>query len=141
MGATFVRQWGDILTYSGRLVIETCFCGIVHAVPEEMVDAQKRQFRNGEKQRGIYCPLGHSWIRSGEGDAERLSREVERQKALVARLREEKEAERRSAAAIKGHQTRLKKRIAAGVCPCCNRSFTPLAAHMKSEHPDYGVAE
>jgi hypothetical protein len=33
--------------------------------------------------------------------------------------------------------TRIKKRVAAGVCPCCNRSFKDLARHMAGQHPDY----
>jgi len=45
--------------------------------------------------------------------------------------------ETRSKIAIKGHHTRLKKRIAAGVCPCCNRSFQNLQSHMKNQHPQY----
>lgn len=28
-------------------------------------------------------------------------------------------------------------RVSAGTCPCCNRSFKQLAAHMKNKHPDY----
>jgi len=39
--------------------------------------------------------------------------------------------------AEKGAKTRIKNRIANGVCPCCNRSFKNLAAHMKNKHPDY----
>lgn len=39
--------------------------------------------------------------------------------------------------AQKGQNTRLKKRIAAGVCPCCNRSFANLREHMAGQHPDF----
>lgn len=47
----------------------------------------------------------------------------------------------RSLTAHKGHTTRLKNRIAAGVCPCCQRTFVNLARHMKGQHPNYkGVA-
>ena len=39
--------------------------------------------------------------------------------------------------AAKGKQlTRLQKRIHAGVCPCCNRTFTNVARHMKTKHPN-----
>lgn len=27
-------------------------------------------------------------------------------------------------------------RIGAGICPCCNRTFSQLARHMQSKHPD-----
>lgn len=30
----------------------------------------------------------------------------------------------------------LSDRAHAGVCPCCNRTFKQLAAHMKTKHPD-----
>lgn len=39
--------------------------------------------------------------------------------------------------AQKGQNTRLKNRIAAGVCPCCNRSFQNVARHMAGQHPDF----
>ncbi|HEX9950777.1 MAG TPA: hypothetical protein VGB53_03340 [Rubricoccaceae bacterium] len=42
----------------------------------------------------------------------------------------EAERQKRRAAAQKGAHTRTKKRIAAGVCPCCNRTFQDLARHM-----------
>jgi hypothetical protein len=32
---------------------------------------------------------------------------------------------------------RIKKRAAAGTCPCCQRSFSNMATHMKRQHPDY----
>ena len=38
---------------------------------------------------------------------------------------------------MKGQVTRIKKRVANGVCPCCNRTFKDLAAHMSTQHPDY----
>lgn len=39
----------------------------------------------------------------------------------------------------KGHLTRVKKRVAAGVCPCCNRTFADLARHMAGKHPEYAT--
>jgi hypothetical protein len=32
---------------------------------------------------------------------------------------------------------RLKQRVAAGVCPCCNRTFTNLAEHMAGQHAEF----
>ena len=46
-------------------------------------------------------------------------------------------AAERSAAAYKGHLTRVKRRVGNGVCPCCNRTFKNLADHMTTKHPDY----
>lgn len=55
--------------------------------------------------------------------------------------RERTRAEQRRSAALRGVLTKTKKRVAAGVCPCCNRTFRDLARHMKGKHPSYGMAE
>jgi hypothetical protein len=34
---------------------------------------------------------------------------------------------------------RIQKRTAAGVCPCCNRTFQQLARHMKTRHPEQPI--
>lgn len=63
----------------------------------------------------------------------RLARE-EAQHDQTRADRDHKEAQRRAEKAAK---TKLKKRVAAGVCPCCKRSFENLARHMKGQHPEY----
>lgn len=40
--------------------------------------------------------------------------------------------------AEKAAKTRIKNRIARGVCPCCKRTFQNLAAHMQTQHPGFG---
>jgi sRNA-binding protein len=52
--------------------------------------------------------------------------------------RDHKEAQRR---AERGAKTKLKKRVAAGVCPCCNRTFQDLSRHMAGQHPDFVLKE
>ena len=37
----------------------------------------------------------------------------------------------------KGAKTKLKKRIANGVCPCCNRTFVNVQRHMATQHKDF----
>lgn len=39
--------------------------------------------------------------------------------------------------ATKGVVTRLSKRASAGTCPCCNRTFKQLAAHMATKHQTF----
>lgn len=34
---------------------------------------------------------------------------------------------------------RIKKRAAAGTCPCCKRTFSNMAEHMKKEHAAFVV--
>lgn len=126
----------DTLNYSGTLSVETCWCGMRHAVPQELADFQRRQHNNGEKPHGIYCPLGHVWVPSGKGHAQI---EREKREAIEARyqaLRDQLHAEERSHSATKGQLTKAKKRIGKGVCPCCNRHFTNVERHMASQHPE-----
>lgn len=40
-------------------------------------------------------------------------------------------------AAARGQVTRLKRRAANGVCPCCTRTFADLKRHMANQHPDF----
>lgn len=45
---------------------------------------------------------------------------------------------------LKGTKTKLRNsntRHAAGVCPCCQRTFKQLVQHMANKHPDYKTEE
>lgn len=46
----------------------------------------------------------------------------------------------RRLAAQRGVTTRLKNRVANGVCPCCNRTFANLQRHMSTKHKGF-IAE
>ncbi len=37
----------------------------------------------------------------------------------------------------KAAKTRIKNRIAKGICPCCNRGFGNLGQHMREKHPEF----
>jgi hypothetical protein len=37
--------------------------------------------------------------------------------------------------------TKLRKRVANGVCPCCKRKFSNVVLHMRQEHPEYPASE
>ncbi|MHB8492459.1 MAG: hypothetical protein ACYDA6_09655 [Solirubrobacteraceae bacterium] len=135
------------LTYTGELVVVTCWCGMRHAVPAELRDYQLRQHRDGLAQTDIYCPLGHSYIISGKGEAEKLREQLEQEQrrlqaardraARIGAARDQAEA---SARAYKGAATRARTRAAAAVCPCCKRSFVQLRRHLATKHPDYDPA-
>jgi chemotaxis response regulator CheB len=43
----------------------------------------------------------------------------------------------REHSATRAQLTKTKKRVANGVCPCCNRTFKQLARHMKAKHPEF----
>lgn len=123
------------ITITERLVSvgACCECGVQFGVTQAYDAARQSDGKT------FYCPNGHGQAYT-ETDAmrlrkaeERLAEETRRRKAAQDLLR----AEERSHSATRGHLTRTKKRVAGGVCPCCNRSFVKLAAHMKTKHPHY----
>jgi hypothetical protein len=125
------------LNYTGQLVVTQCWCGVRHAVPSELYEMVERQHRDGKPQTNIYCPLGHSWGFAGTPEIEQVRAELQRSRQATKASRELLHAEERSHAATRGHLTRQKRRAAAGVCPCCHRTFKQLAQHMQTKHPDY----
>ena len=131
----------SLWTGSSELVILKCWCGMSHAVPSELRAEQLRKFNAKQHPLSIYCPLGHGHHPAAESDVVRLERclasEVARHDQTRAELRETENRRR----AEKAAKSRLKNRIAVGVCPCCHRTFRQLARHMATKHPDYAMAE
>lgn len=118
-----------------NLVVVTCWCGIVHAVPDSLNRIAKENHKHG-----VFCPLGHEWVHGGKTEAEELREELKYEKERRAQIAADRDQAEASLRATKGVVTKLKKRVANGVCPCCGRTFKQLAAHMQSKHPEY-VAE
>lgn len=90
------------------------------------------------------CPYCKTTWGFGEGEVDTLKRQIKTHEVNEKWLREQrdratKEAEhfRKSRDGIKGALTKVKKRVRHGVCPCCQRTFKQLAAHMAAKHPDY----
>lgn len=139
-----VASRGQTIQVSVDMVIEECCnCGVVFAMTKDFKD-EKLKHRNSSNRRTFYCPNGHAQHYLGETEEARLRRELtqEREKAEREerwRLAAEKRAqhERHRANGYKGHATRITKRVKAGVCPCCNRTFKQLAAHMAAKHPEF----
>lgn len=126
-----------IREYAGELVVLRCWCGIQHAVPDSLRNLQRRQKDKGQVITAIFCPLGHEHVPKGESDKARLERELSAERARHDQTRAELRETERRRRAEKGAKTRLKKRAAVGVCPCCNRTFHQLARHMAAMHPDF----
>jgi hypothetical protein len=132
----------ETLTFTGELTVVACWCGMRHAVPAELRNYQQRQYDNGNSDPiGIYCPLGHTHIPAGESKIARIQRQRQWARDEAARERAAREQAEASAAAYKGVATKAKKRAAAAVCPCCNRSFVQLRRHLETKHPDYDPAK
>jgi len=104
-------------------------CGIKFAVPEAWRAAKQ------ETGDGWYCPNGHcrAYTESDTAKYRRLlQEEKDRHVKTLSRLNVVVAAEQK----ITKELSRIKKRVHAGVCPCCNRTFQQLARHMKAKHPE-----
>lgn len=117
----------------------TCSCGGVYALTKVYVE-NKREV--GECWACPYCRRG--WGFDGSGENAKLKRKLERAKTDIDYWRKDRDAvaaERdhanRCVAAERGAKTKLKKRAAAGLCPCCNRTLQNLARHMSGQHPGF----
>lgn len=109
-------------------------CGLVFAVPNEW-NRQRRQ-----DKATFYCPNGHGQ-RYSKSDADDLREQLETERASAEFWRKRNSESERRIAAQKGQATKLRKRLANGVCPCCHRHFTNLERHIKGQHPDYAIPE
>lgn len=113
-------------------------CGITFGVADTWVRCRKRDHE------WWYCPNGHRQHWPQESDleaAERRAREsrdaLARERARHDQTKAARDAAQRSASAARGIATRIKNRVSAGVCPCCNRTFQNLAQHMAGAHPKW----
>lgn len=107
-------------------------CGVVYGLSEDY-ENQRRQ-----DHKRFFCPNGHSLSYKQESREERLKRQLEATTRQLSRTQSRLGVTKRQKAAAKGQLTKAKRRIANGVCPCCNRTFSDLAAHMHCKHLDYG---
>lgn len=123
-------------TYTDRTVLEVCCnCGMTFGMPKSFMDA-----RVADAQ-WFYCPAGHSQqYTAKEDENKRLKRDLESAQARRQHLADQLEATERSLRAQKGQVTKLKRRAAKGVCPCCSRHFVNVERHVASQHPEF-VAE
>lgn len=123
--ATTITAWSTTLE-----VTSCCVCGVNFAMPEDMMN-QRRQ--TGEH---LYCPNGHS-LRYRVTTVEKLRKQLDSANARARHEADQREASERSNRALRGVNTRMRNRAAAGVCQCCKRTFQDVARHMASQHPDY----
>lgn len=130
----------ETMQYTGTLKVTGCWCGIIVAIPSDLY--RKAQADSGFS---IYCPLGHSFVYSkNEADrqrarAERAERDAEMARASRDAAWDQAAAAERSARAYRGHLTRLRNKIAEGVCPVdgCRRNFANVRSHIARMHPDW----
>ncbi len=115
---------------TSTLYVQECVnCGVSFGMPKRLHDNRR------EEGGDFYCPHGHV-MAYRETEIMRLKRQLARKQELLEKSRTELRASRLQASAQKGVATRLRKRVAAGVCPCCNRTFKQLERHMKTQHTE-----
>lgn len=131
---------GAALQFTHTLETMTCVdCGMQFAAPAGYETERRKDGRP------FYCPNGHS-MSFKETEADRLrkqlaarDREIEFQKNQRRYADDERQRVQRQLIAAKGQATKLRKRVACGVCPACKRTFDNVARHMQSKHPDYAA--
>lgn len=118
---------------------DCCTCAVIFFVP---TDLQKRAKADS---RSFYCPNGHPQSYR-ETEAARLRKQLEESTAALQSEKKRKEWAEEAlrlktewANKLTKEAKRLKKRAAAGVCPCCHRTVAQMARHIKTKHPDYAV--
>ena len=106
-------------------------CGIVFGLEAGYYD------RRHNDHGWFHCPNGHPQHYPQKSDLEkaRVALQMERDAKEAALQRER--STRLALRAQKGQVTRLRRRAAAGVCPCCHRSFSALRRHMQTKHPEF----
>lgn len=127
MSESVINVGGVLSVYSDCIT-----CGIRYTVPKAMWDKQRQ---DGGFHR---CPNGHSqgWTPGKNTEFDRMKRERDRAVQEQARLAQEASEAQQRATKAETSERRLRKRIYAGVCPCCKRTFRNLASHIETKHPD-----
>lgn len=126
-------------TITTQLFVTDCFeCGVVFAIPKTLEDRRRADGKTW------YCPNGHGMVfRETELDktrkrAEQAERARDRARRELDAALDDAQHQRRRAAAARGQLTKMRNRVARGLCPdmSCKRSFTNLHNHVRTCHPD-----
>ena len=125
----------DQYTFNQTMTTMHCGkCGIAFAMTMEKYD---RCHDYGEDW---YCTNGHCRIFT-ENENTKLTNQLwaaqqETQRAQNRAIQAESLTVRTSK-----QYYRIRDRVMAGVCPCCNRTFENLARHMQSKHPEFSPGQ
>jgi hypothetical protein len=118
-------------------VVYCCTCKMAFAVPEYI---RSNWLDSGDS---FYCPNGHSQHYS-KSNIQKLEKKLASEKKRrewaendASHAKSQRDRALHCVRAQKAAKTKLKKRIHAGVCPCCNRHFVNLERHMNTKHKDY----
>lgn len=144
---SYPRSEGERFAGEAKLTVVHCAtCGVTYAIPASFYRSMRAYPGDTPNGWKTVCPFGHEWWYVGnETRAEKAEREA---RELSERLQAERDlridterrltAQRGATTRARNQRDRDRRRVAAGVCPCCNRSFQNLARHMAGQHPGYG---
>ena len=110
--------------------VECCVCGVTFAFPVRLHNECKSTGKM------FFCPNGHSQGYR-ESEETRLRKQLHDEQARCKRVEMQLTSAQDQLKASEREMKRHQKRVANGVCPCCNRSFVQLQRHMKTKHPEY----
>lgn len=111
----------------------TCYkCGIQFGMTRQ----HNRECLDHPGEKSFFCPNGHSQVYTGKSEEQKLREELEREKRMSRRAECERDSMKFSLRAEKAAKTRLRNRIAKGICPCCGRTFKNVQRHIESKHPE-----
>lgn len=123
---------GYAIPASVTLDTETCIsCGTTFAIETGLLRQRRRDHQF------FYCPNGHSQCYPGKSDIELAREEATRERTARVQAEAAARIAREDAERARTREARLKKRVANGVCPCCQRSFTNLRRHITMKHPNF----
>lgn len=143
---------GQVLLHTSSYDIFSCWsregCGVHFAVDENVVRNKRAR---GET---LFCPNGHR-LSLGKSDRqlheeelaekqrqiENLSKRMEWEQQETKQQRERALRAENRTRSVRGHVTRLRKRLSEGKCPCCEQEFPDMAAHIAEKHPRYKPRE
>lgn len=136
------------ITHSTTLEsVECCHCGMAVGLSKTWLE---NAHNIGKFLQQFWCPYCGNRQGWGESRHEKELAEAKRQAEFQQRMAKysddratkalaEADHFRRSRDGMKGVLVKERRRVGNGVCPCCNRTFSNLQRHMKSEHPDHAA--
>lgn len=106
-----------------------CLCGIRFGIPNT-------RFRYLHEHGGnFFCPNGHV-LHFNDSLVQQLQREIQALQTELNQTRNALSDQRQFVKKIRAKAEVRRRRINAGVCPHCNRSFVALARHIRTKHPE-----
>lgn len=108
-------------------------CGVTYGVQSSFLDNRRKD--KGE-WRCINTNCKTIWW-YGESCEEKLKKELSSTKEQLKREEIERKLNEKRARAFKGLYNQTKKKIAKGVCPCCDQVFKNVRRHMRRQHPEW----